>query len=233
MAYKVDFVGLVCFFAQGDRRTALAPDGRDPGPGVAPHRARLIIESAQFMSATDWPSTDDGEIMTFAIDAPVVLSISGADGAGVNAAQHDELTPRLSSDRSLQVDLANAETIFRLTIGAGTLRAFQLELGVISQWEVTDHQGEVTITAGARSLTVREGTEIVLANLSDDPTGGSATEEAAHFQIYKKLAPGQTGTVSQPDPDFDQLPELESSHPFMQPTVTEFPGRNCSNVAAS
>jgi hypothetical protein len=234
MAYKIDFVGLVCFLNQGDTRLALLPDGRNPGGGISPHNASVIIKSGDFVSSDNWPDFDDSEVRTFAIDEPSVLSISGLAGQGVDATQHDQNTPRLSNDGSLVIDPDKAITIARLSIRAGTLQAFQLELGVVSQLEV-DHTGEVIITAtwdgGIRTLTLKEGAEIVLVNLSEDRTGGS--DETAHFHIYKQLTPGQTGTVSTPNPDFTILAELHSDHPFMKPAFTEFPGRNCSNLAAS
>ena len=244
MGYKIDFIGLVCFLDRGETRLAFFPDGRNVDGelgGIAPHHARIVVPSAppgqpqSVLDADWWQDQDDTEVRIFPIPEPVVLTISGLAGRGVNATQHDQRTPRLSDDNSLQVDEENAKTIVRLGISAGTLQALEFEGGVVSQLDVPDHDEKIVITATTadgtvRTLTLVPGTEIVLRNTSDDVTGGQ--DEHAHFRIYRQLAPNSLGVLSTPTLDLPNLPDLVSEHPDLRPEDGAFGGRNCSNVAA-
>jgi hypothetical protein len=78
-----------------------------------------------------------------------------------------------------------------------------------------------------RRLTIKEGAEIVLANLSPDTTGGH--EETAHFNIYKMLAPDQPHVLTEPQVD-PAVPFFVSAHPFFRPDPGTFPSPKCSNT---
>lgn len=246
VGYKIDFIGLVCFVDRGeDTRLAFFPDGRNENGelgDIPRHDARIVVPSAppgqpqSVLEADWWPDLDDTRVRIFPILESVQLEISGLDGSGVDATQHNRLTPPLSADNSLQVDERNARTIARLRIRAGTLGAFEFEDSLVSQLVVPDHDGEIRITATSRvdgtvrTILLRPGTEIVIRNTSDDLTGGQ--DEAAHFRIYAQLAPNSVGVLSVPDTDFDDLLKLDSQHPDLAANTGGFGGRNCSNVRA-
>lgn len=270
MGVTVDFVGLVYFGRdgeQGERRVVLIPDGRTPDNGIEPHIATINIATSDLIDADWWPegletrstaargrrsrskrgvvqaadfNAQQTPLLTFEIKDSSNLEISGVDGKGVDATQHDNHLPPLAR-QGLIVNRERAETIARMTIGSGTLKAMKLPFvdqngqqrgAVVTRLVTNGRGGPVTITAGAngakKTIRVREGAEIVIANISPDMTGGT-TQETAHFQIYKKLDPDHVGLLSDPVID-PALEVLVSNNPFLAPQLGNFPEEKCSNT---
>jgi hypothetical protein len=185
MPYKVQFVGLVCFLRERSARRVLLPDGRDPGNGIEPHYASIVV-------APD--AVEDASGGTFRLP-PCRLSIEGADTEGVlDAVGH--LLPELRAiDPNFEIDPDRAGTIAQLHLRQGTLEAFRIPGGtaLISQLEVP-HDGSIHITAmptdGSpdRTIRVAPGTEIAVTNTAGDDIYASEAEPHGHFRIYERLS---------------------------------------------
>ena len=54
MSYKVQFLGLVCFYRDDEGRLAMLPDGREPGAGIDPHYASIDVDPTAILDAPSW-----------------------------------------------------------------------------------------------------------------------------------------------------------------------------------
>src|SRR6185436_13356574 len=175
MTFRVQFVGLVCFLREHGGRRVLLPDGRNPGQGIDPHYASIIVDPAAVEEATGW----NGEVTrpgTFPLP-PCSLSIEGASTTGTfDASLHQGVLPELRSiDSRFEIDPAQAQTIAQLQIKQGQLAAYKIPGGdaLISQLDVP-HDGSITITvtpndsSAQRTVRVAPGTEIAVANIAGD-----------------------------------------------------------------
>ncbi len=235
MPYTVQFVGLVCFLRDNGGRKVLLPDGRTPGDAIEPHDASIVVAPEAVDDARGWPeeAARRGE---FALD-PCSISIDGADAAGVlDTSGHDDRLPELRRiDPAFVIDLATAQTIARLDIRQGTLRAYRIPGGtaVMSQLDVP-HDGpiEISVTPAnggqQRMIRLRAGTEIALTN-----TGRSGyttiDEENGHFRIYEKLS-ARPVQLTQPVTVLGEVPPSPSRHPFFARIGPIGLSTSCSNT---
>jgi hypothetical protein len=238
MDSTIDFVGLVYFHHDGDKRIVLLPDGTNPENELIPaHHAAIDIASPDFVDAIDWPEDPVPQppppifSRRFVIPEKASITITGLRGKGVDAASHDGLLPALG----LRVDPAKADTIARLTVSNGTLKAFRLpdmdgaRGAVVSQVTVPTNGDPVTITARSgritRTLIAAAGAEIVISNISNVPDEDDG--ENGHFQIFRKLAPAHDAPLA-PPVSHAKLDTLRTTHPFFA-RPENHPSEPCSN----
>lgn len=199
MPYKVQFVGLVCFFREREGRLALLPDGRIPGDGIDPHYGSIIVDSADILSTQGWDGVQGAVDGNFPLPDPCEIVLEGADTAGaLDTAQPDRALPQLKQINSnFVIDPAQAQTIARVRIRQGRLTAHRLPGGtaLISQLDLP-HDGPIEIIvkhddgSAERKIVVKPGTEIAVANMARggiyrQPRARSGT---SHFKIYEKLS---------------------------------------------
>ncbi len=194
MPYKVQFVGLVCFLRDNGGRKVFLPDGRNPGEGIEPHYGSIVVAPDAVREVTGWSNEEEVKRGIFSLD-PCSISIQAADVPGTfDASLHDGLLPELRRiDPAFEIDPRTAQTIGRLDIRQGTLRAYRVPGGeaVISQLEVPyDGAIEIFVTprdgSAKRTIHIEAGTEIAVTNMA---LGGydSVVAENGHFRIYEKL----------------------------------------------
>jgi hypothetical protein len=235
MAYKVQFVGLVCFLRENGGRHVLLPDGRDPGPDIDPHFASIVVAPEAVEKAIGWEGDDNALRGWFALP-PCSLSIEGTDTTGtLDTSAHDGLLPELKRiDPNFEIDPDRAKTIATLHVRQGTLTAYAIPGGsaAMSQLDVPfDGTIHVTVTpadgSAARTLRLAPGTEIALANMA---RGGyaAADEQTNHFQIYKVLS---TNPVSLTEPSsIAAMDESPSAHMLFTRATPIGLNTGCSNT---
>jgi hypothetical protein len=235
MAYKVQFVGLVCFLRENGGRFVLLPDGRQPPAGVDAHIATLIVAPGTIEDSNGWDADRDPANGRFELP-PCSLNIEGTDTVGtLIAGNHDGKLPQLKKiDPNFAIDPAIARTIARLHIRQGTLTAYAVPAGdaVMSELEVPhDDSIHVTVTpddgSPARTIRLAPETEIALTNTA---TGGYAApdQQNNHFRIYEMLS-AQPVTLTEPEID-DSLAESPSSHVIFQRINPIGLNTGCSNT---
>lgn len=192
MPYKVQFVGLVCFLRERGGRRVLLPDGRNPGDGIDPHYAAIVVAPDSVETATGW--NGDASDGTFRLP-PCSISIQAADIEGVLDAG-DHVLPELRAiDPNFEIDPQTADTIAQLQLRQGTLKSFRIPGGdaLISELAVP-HDGSVQITvtpkdgSAERTIRVAAGTEIAVANMAGDDIYTDEAEPHGHFRIYERLS---------------------------------------------
>lgn len=220
MPYSVQFVGLVCFYRDKEGRQALLPDGRNPGDGIDPHFASIVVAPESVESATGW-NGDGAHPGTFSLP-PSTLTFEGADQPGkLDTTKHDQRLPELRRINPLfKLDPARAETIARLHIRRGSLTAYHIKGGgaLISQLDVP-HDGPIRVTvtpddgSPERTIVLRPGTEIALSNTSAAGFAAHATadEERSHFRIYERLSSPRV-LLAPKLSDKPDVPESPSNH---------------------
>ena len=238
--YKVQFVGLVCFFRERGGRLALLPDGRDPGPGIDQHFGEIIVDADAVESASGWEDSETAGSGTFRFP-PCQIVLEGVDGDGpLDTTAHDELLPQLRRiDPNFEIDPSRAQTIAKVPIRRGTLKAYRVPGGdaAMSQLDVP-HQGSITVTvnpddgSSARTIRLKPGTEIAITNMARGVYGRedeTPAERESHFRIYEKLS---TRHVSLREPTLlATLPETASRHSMFSKRrgpIGLYPG--CSNT---
>lgn len=236
MPYTVQFVGLVCFLRDKGGRKVLLPDGRDPGDGIEPHDALIRVAPDAIEVAQGWPDSEAAAHGVFRLD-PCSISLEGTEVTGaLDTTSHDGRLPELRRVApSFAIDLATAETIARLDIRQGTLRAYQIPGGtaVMSQLDVP-HDGSITISVvptdggSRRMIRLRGATEIAITN-----TGRSGymsqQEEDGHFRIYEKLSMRPV-RLTTPPPVNSSLPRSPSRHVFFKAIGPHGLSTSCSNT---
>ncbi|HYC87805.1 MAG TPA: hypothetical protein VEO54_01220 [Thermoanaerobaculia bacterium] len=195
MPYKVQFVGLVCFYREQGGRQALLPDGRNPGDGIEPHVASIRVASGDVIEAVGWNGSADTARGAYELP-PCWVTLEGVDADGtLDTSQHDNRLPQLKQiDANFEIDPERAETIARLRIRQGELAAYRIPGGTaaISELDVP-HDGEIRVTvtprdgSAERTLRLRPGTEVMVANMAQSGYHGAATCNN-HFKIYEKLS---------------------------------------------
>lgn len=221
MPYKVQFVGLVCFYHGEDMRWALLPDGRNPGGDIEPHQPSILIASDAIEESHGWGDgvpDANGKITP----PPCTLMLEGANTPGpLDSAQQDARLPHLREiDASFEIDLEQAEAVLRMPIRQGTLTASIVPGGsaLISEL-VVPHDGPITITATpadgspSRTLRLKPGTEILIGNMAE---GGIYSQvqpghHFRHFQIYEKLSSVRPVTLPEPEPEIANVASLSQS----------------------
>jgi hypothetical protein len=235
MAYKVQFVGLVCFLRENGGRFVLMPDGRQPPPDVDAHVASLIVAPGAVEDAAGWNGDADVANGRFTL-SPCSITIEGADIAGdLDTSAHDGKLPQLKHiDPNFAINLATAKTIAKLHVLQGILTAYTVPCGdaVMSQLEVP-HDGSIHVSVtpddGSPEKTIRfaPGTEIALTNTA---AGGYAApdQQNNNFKIYEVLS-SQTVSLTEPETTAD-LTESPSSHVIFQDIRPIGLNTGCSNT---
>jgi hypothetical protein len=236
MPYTVQFVGLVCFLREAGGRRVLLPDGRNPGVGIDPHHAAIVVSPGSVEAAAGW----NGDAVApgrFRLP-PCFLSIHAADTDGTfDPSSHDGRLPELRAiDPNFEINPATAETIAQLRIRQGTLAAYRIPGGeaLISQLDVP-HDGSIEITATprdgstARTIRVAPGTEIAVVNVAGDDIYTSEAEPHDHFRIYERLSVRPV-SLSAPSSFTTDAPRSPSRHMlFMRATPIGL-SHQCSNT---
>jgi hypothetical protein len=190
--YKVQFVGMVCFYKQNGAKLALLPDGTQAQPT---HTARIVVDPKSVdHSSGDWPNTK-GEIARgdFLLDHDFDISIEQADQDGPrDFSKHRPV----SLPSGFNIDLTTAQTIGRIPVKQGTLQTFRypgtndtVDASTITELTV-EHEGTIRITAKTRpggdivrTIDLKPGTEIAVVNDSSDKSHD-------HFHIYEQIGTG-------------------------------------------
>jgi hypothetical protein len=215
MSYKIQFLGLVCFFREPQGRLAMLPDGTKPDDGIEPHYAAIAVDPRSVIESSGW-NTGSRQTGIFEL-IPCTISIDGLDVAGrLDTTAHDGLLPRLGRlSPGFAIDPATAQTIATMPIRQGTLTAYRVPSGtaVMSELEVP-HDGDIRITivphqGSPRNLRLRAGTEIAITNTADDYRQVSVHEN--HFRIYEKLS-SQRPALRLPADASMSLAESPSEH---------------------
>jgi hypothetical protein len=235
MAYKVQFVGLVCFLRENGGRYVLLPDGRQPPPDVDAHFASIVVAPDSIEEASGW-NDDTGTAPGYFRLPPCSLTIEGTDVSGaLDASAHDGLLPELKQlDPNFEIDPATAKTIAKLRVRQGTLTAYAIPGGsaVMTQLEVPfDDSIHVTVApddgSAERTLRLAPGTEIALANMA---AGGYAAldQQNNHFRIYEVLS-AQPVSLTEPV-SVASLAESPSSHILFTRATPIGLSTGCSNT---
>src|SRR4051794_32036435 len=139
MPYKVQFVGLVCFYREHGSRLALLPDGRDRALGLDRHIASLNVAPDSVEESTGWPADKNAKRGIYTLPE-CTLSIEGTDVPGtLDVTDHDGVLPQLKQiDRDFEIDPDKAATVARLRIRRGKLIVRRVPNGkaLMSQLEV-------------------------------------------------------------------------------------------------
>jgi hypothetical protein len=237
MPYKVQFVGLVCFYREKGSRLALLPDGRTPDAGIDPHYGSIVIHDDWIEGSTGWENVNRDDEEVFPLE-PCEVIIEGADATGpLDVSEHDHKLPQLRQiDPNFEIDPQRAVTIARVRIRQGTLSAHRIPEGaaVVSQL-VVPHDGGVTITikpddgSPERSIRTKPGAEIAITNMARG-SYKEADRRNDHFKIYEKLS---VRPVSLREPDesvASGLSELQSGNPLFHGRGSIGLYINCSNT---
>jgi len=213
MPYKVQFVGLVCFFRERGGRHALLPDGRKPVDGVDPHYASIVVDSKAVLGSEGWANVSDVAPGRFPLEeCNVVIEGAAVDGP-FNAAEH-KLPQLREINPKFEINLSTARTVARLRIRQGVLQSRVLPGGtaLISQLTV-EHEGPITIMvnpddgAPPRTIRLAPGTEIAIINM-------------ARGDIYRKRRPRRTPHHGDPDNHFRIYEQLNPGGPELSNPVT-------------
>lgn len=223
MSYKVQFVGLICFYRDRGTRLALLPDGRTPGEGIDPHYATIVVDPDSVEQMSGWDDVDRDEEGVFPL-SPCEVVIEAADAPGVlDVTEHEGRLLQLRQiDPNFEIDPDRAETIARMRINQGKLTAYYIPAGtaIVSQLEVP-HDGSVTITvkpddraSAQRSIRVKGGTEIAIANMARG-VYKNGEHRPGHFKIYEKLSVRPVA-LTEPTEVAATLTELKSRNPLFR-----------------
>jgi hypothetical protein len=256
MGYTIDFIGMVNFFdLKPQGRLVLLPNGmNDLPPNVPQHFAGFFVHSDDVLSS-DWSAFNEDPVLTekkiteFRILSRSTVAISGQEESGesrgrerdeLDTSKHAHLIPRLREiDPEIRIVPEKADTIAQMPLRHGVLQAFTFGSSAVSQLSVPGHTGPVTVTVhledGSRvdTFTVKEGSEIVLANLSDAFVKHDGEE--THFQLYAKLDERRKrDRLTKEPPLSPDLPRLNSDHPYLRLLLAlhpaDFPASGCSNT---
>ncbi|HEU4888466.1 MAG TPA: hypothetical protein VFV49_11295 [Thermoanaerobaculia bacterium] len=222
MPYKVQFVGLICFFRENGNRVALLPDATQAAPV---HIGRIVVDPNSVIEAeTTWPVRPKIQRQLGEFRLPrCSVSMSGADQAGALVTMNHEsrLHGLQAINQAFAIDTTFANTIATVPIRQGTLEAFRYprtpnhpDSSVISQLDL-DHSDKITITvtprdgSEVRTIVLQPNTEVAIAN---DIPGDHAPHD--HFHIYELLDShiphpplGET-PPTQTDPEIPLSPSL-------------------------
>jgi hypothetical protein len=236
MPYSVQFVGLACFLRSNGGRTVLLPDGRSPDAGIDPHFASIAVDKDAVIASSGWPAGhgDDG---VFELD-PCTIVLEGADRGGtLDTSQQDDNLPQLKRiNPAFSIDLAKAQTIARLELRQGTLKAYRVPGGtaVMSQLDVP-HDGEIRITvtpedgSQPRTIDLQPGTEVAIINAARHAYE-TVVEENGHFRIYEKLAAEPARARLTQPADLPKVPPSPTRHSFFARRTPIGLSTSCSNT---
>lgn len=210
-------------------------------------------------------------LIAFPIMCPSKILISGlyempgasgcwpfAGSDKLDTKKHAYLLPRLKEiDPDFNIVPSKAATIAQIPVRRGKLEAFSLNLGlqpeetaVISRLTLKQYSGPITITAltddgvQVKTLTIKEGSELALSNISGAPLFDKCEEPARfdlpnatsgenHFRIYAQLDENRKDDKLDEPKLHDDLCELKDEHPYIRYLIanfTDLPGAGCSNT---
>jgi len=248
MAYRINFVGLVNFFDQGDKGLRLLlPDGTKPeNPKIPPHFAEIFVLQSQKSHSKNWePPVDDFQkdlnkigVQRFVIDPSSTITISGleppANGKAAVKSDGFKNVPLLKVlEPNIDIDPPEAKTVAQIPVAAGTLDSFVFGAGSVVAQLTLERKDELVITAqpGDKILTLKKGAEIVIANTSRPGSPKPEKPEDSHFRLYGLLDKhGNSADLNEPHAS-DQLEQIPSAHPylsFLRDASGEFPMPGCS-----
>lgn len=235
MPYKVQFVGLVCFYRENGSRLVLLPDGRDPALGLDRHIPSLYVAPESVQESSGWPSDDETSHGIFRLPE-CALSMEGTDVPGtLDVAQHDGVLPQLKRiDEGFKINPDTVEAVARLRIRQGKLVARRVPNGqaLMSELEVP-HDRSITVTVtprdGApRTLRLAQGTEILLGNMAAEGLYAEKQPSEGHFRIYQKLS---ENPVNLPGPGpVKNVTESDSQHWLFKTAGPVNLSVSCSNT---
>lgn len=154
-------------------------------------------------------------------------------------------TPYIASlkdlDRNFKVDMEAADVIARFRVHHATMYAHRLAKSAVTTMFVRTNDGPVTIKATTRSgemkrITVTDGTEIVLSNMS--LLGAHEDEQGpSHINLYRRLDPQSKRLLPEPKLHPALTPLYgPSRHPFIWYIRQQFgdvPRPGCSGLRYS
>lgn len=219
---KVYVTGVIFFNGCNDAEMgAFAPDGRAgmPEQGIPPHEASLWIAEENVADAAWWPGRagcdnlvgfEGGAMREFRIMDPARIVFPDLNNAKT-CEPLDEKLPKLKKKKKngttedFEVDPENAETIARVTIRGGDIKAcrFDKKIGVV-EWTIPN-PSDLQITAilqdgsVAGTITLNDpAAEIIFANAHDlltDPNRKTDFLADDHVGLFQKLNPEADVTV--------------------------------------
>ena len=233
MSFKVQFVGLVCFYRDREGHVAMLPDGRQPGPGIDPHFASIAVDPDAIIDASGWDEQSRASGM-FTLP-PCAVSVEGLDTPGpLDTSAHEGHLPRLGRiDPNFQIDPETAQTIATVPIRQGTFAAYRVPGGSAVMSEVhVPYDSDIRIAviprdSAPRSLTIRAGAEIAITNTAGDYRRSHEQED--HFRIYEKLS-SRPVTLTVPAEVTTLLTESPSEHFLFSEGVSIALTADCSNT---
>lgn len=263
MGFTIDFIGLAYFHkCKRSGGLVLLPDGTNPYGTIPEHFASFFLEDAKvdFPGSDWWRATpkkklSEIHVTEFPIPKQSELFITGlSENSGcwplggasrLDVGNLHKALPQLKKcEKNFRVDLKKAETIARLPIRRGKLEALTFKHAAVTRLTVESHAGPVTITARSKdgkdvkTVTVEDGTEIVLSNTSDFlnlaeesemPHMAVGSDPNSHFRLYKKLDVNKEGLLK--EPTIPRLDPLEPVHPYLKLiAASRVPGAGCSNT---
>lgn len=174
-----------------------------------------IIDRSKWWANREDEEVEALGVRELGIEAPSQIAISGMEpkpkssrstgrtSGSRRAAQKDEpfddsefeekLVRLRDINPNILIEPGIAETIAQIPIRRGKLASRLIGGAIVAQLEVTSHTGPITITAtpddgsGKKILKLREGAEIVLANISENIKPSTNGPTASHFRIYAQL----------------------------------------------
>jgi hypothetical protein len=237
MPYKVQFLGLVCFYRDREGLLAMLPDGRKPGDGIDPHHATIAIDPDAILESEGWNGRSH-ETGMFRLPS-CRISIDGMETEGVlDASAHAGRLPRLGEiNPDFRIDPETAQTIATVLIRQGKLTAYLVPGGtaVMSELEVL-FDGDIRITVtprrgSPRYLLARAGSEIAITNTAGDYR--RVHDHENHFRIYEKLSAQKT-TLTAPrsnsNGDRKGMTESPSQHFLFTEGISMSLTESCSNT---
>jgi hypothetical protein len=212
----------------------MLPDGREPGPGIDPHQALIVVDSDAVTAVSGWP---DGARDTGRFELPPCeVILEGADVEGtLDTSRQEPFLPHLGRiNREFRIDPERAETIATIPIRRGVMEAHRVprSRAVMSQLEVP-HDGAIRITvkprdgSPVRSITVAAESEIAVLNTAE--TYGGADEHNGHFRIYEKLG-AQRVLLAEPEDVAATLQESVSECVVFTTAMSAGLTASCSNT---
>ena len=93
--YSVQFVGLACFLRGQDSRFVMFPDGRNPGDGIEPHYASIVVDGGAVERATGWEDETAVSQGVFALPPCSVNIQTVSDSGTLDTSAHDGRLPEL------------------------------------------------------------------------------------------------------------------------------------------
>jgi hypothetical protein len=235
MPYTVQFIGMACFFRNGQERLVLMPNGTN---SVPPHTARIAVAPTAIVHQENWGTDAVVQKGDFFLTKPCVISLEKADQTDAVhplKVMNEPISLR-SSSPGFTIDPSTAQTIARVAIRQGTLATFRYpgtddtpDASLITQLDVS-HNGNIHIMVRpqtgsnpVRTIELRPGTEIAIVNDSSD-------KQHDHFHIYQKLGGGPSALGETPGVPVGKYRRSQSHHRVFATLDPIVDGVRCPNT---